>query len=97
MDLRFRFDVDAARRLVEDDELRLQQQAFGDDHLLLIAAAQRGARIHRVGQRNPCTYIYLVTAGTVDEKVLQALRDKADLARVLIDKYWTGKNPFETP
>ena len=58
---------------------------------------QAKARIHRVGQRNPCTYIYLVTAGTVDEKVLQALRDKADLARVLIDKYWTGKNPFETP
>jgi SNF2 family DNA or RNA helicase len=58
---------------------------------------QAKARIHRVGQRNPCTYIYLVTAGTVDEKVLQALRDKANLARVLIDEYWTGKNPFETP
>ena len=37
---------------------------------------QAKARIHRVGQRNPCTYIYLVAAGTVDEKVLQALRDK---------------------
>ena len=58
---------------------------------------QAKARIHRVGQRNPCTYIYLVAAGTVDEKVLQALRDKADLARVLIDEYRAGKNPFETP
>ena len=58
---------------------------------------QAKARIHRVGQRNPCTYIYLVAAGTVDEKVLQALRDKADLARVLIDEYRMGKNPFETP
>ena len=57
---------------------------------------QAKARIHRVGQRNPCTYIYLVAAGTVDEKVLQALRDKADLARVLIDEYRMGKNPFET-
>ncbi len=58
---------------------------------------QAKARIHRVGQRNPCTYIYLAAAGTVDEKVLQALRDKADLARVLIDEYRMGKNPFETP
>ena len=57
---------------------------------------QTKARIHRVGQRNPCTYIYLVAAGTVDEKVLQALRDKADLARILIDDYRAGKNPFQT-
>jgi SNF2 family DNA or RNA helicase len=55
---------------------------------------QAKARIHRVGQRNPCTYIYLIAAGTVDEKVLKALRDKADLARVLIDEYRAGKNPF---
>jgi SNF2 family DNA or RNA helicase len=58
---------------------------------------QAKARIHRVGQRNPCTYIYLVAASTVDEKVLQALRDKADLARNLIDDFRTGKNPFDTP
>ena len=57
---------------------------------------QTKARIHRVGQRNPCTYIYLVAAGTVDEKVLKALRDKADLARVLIDNYRAGKNPFQS-
>ena len=57
---------------------------------------QAKARIHRVGQHNPCTYIYLVAAGTVDEKVLQALRDKADLARILIDEYRAGKNPFQT-
>ena len=57
---------------------------------------QAKARIHRVGQRNPCTYVYLVAAGTVDEKVLQALRDKADLARILIDEYRAGKNPFQT-
>ena len=57
---------------------------------------QAKARIHRVGQRNPCTYLYLVAAGTVDEKVLQALRDKADLARVLIDDFRAGRNPFQT-
>ena len=57
---------------------------------------QAKARIHRVGQRSPCTYLYLVAAGTVDEKVLQALRDKADLARILIDEYRAGRNPFQT-
>ena len=33
---------------------------------------QTKARIHRVGQRNPCTYIYLVADGTVDEKGAQS-------------------------
>ena len=56
---------------------------------------QAKARIHRVGQQNPCTYLYLVAAGTVDEKVLQALIDKADLARILIDEYRAGRNPFQ--
>ena len=58
---------------------------------------QAKARIHRVGQRNPCTYIYLVAENTVDAKVLKALRDKANLARTLIDDCRAGQNPFETP
>ena len=58
---------------------------------------QTKARIHRVGQRNQCTYIYLVAENTVDVKVLKALRDKADLARTLIDDCRTGHNPFDTP
>ena len=55
---------------------------------------QTKARIHRVGQRMPCTYLYLVAYGTVDEKVLLALKNKADLARTLVDDYRSGKNPF---
>ncbi len=58
---------------------------------------QTKARIHRVGQRNPCTYIYLIAENTVDAKVLKALRDKADLARTLIDDCRAGHNPFDTP
>ena len=58
---------------------------------------QTKARIHRVGQRNPCTYLYLVAEGTVDGKVFNALRDKADLAKSLIDDCRAGKNPFDTP
>jgi len=55
---------------------------------------QAKARIHRVGQEENCTYLYLVARGTVDEKVLKALRDKADLARTLVDDYRQGRNPF---
>ena len=55
---------------------------------------QAKARIHRVGQRNPCTYIHLIAKGTVDEKVLTALRNKADLAKALVDDCRCGRNPF---
>lgn len=37
-------------------------------------------RIHRIGQPNHCTYIDFVTPGTVDEKILKALRAKIDIA-----------------
>ena len=55
---------------------------------------QAKARIHRVGQSEKCTYIYLTAWGTVDEKVLKALREKADLARTLVDDYRNGGLPF---
>lgn len=55
---------------------------------------QTRARIHRVGQKHPCTYIHLVARGTVDEKVLAALQDKANLAKSLVDDYRAGLNPF---
>ena len=56
---------------------------------------QTKARIHRAGQRMPCTYIYLTAAGTVDEKVLKALKNKANLAKSLVDDYRAGQNPFQ--
>ncbi len=55
---------------------------------------QTRARIHRAGQKNECTYIHLVARGTVDEKVMKALRDKANLAKALVDDYRAGMNPF---
>lgn len=55
---------------------------------------QAKARIHRVGQKETCTYIYLTAKSTVDEKVLKSLRSKADLARTLVDDYRHGLNPF---
>jgi SNF2 family DNA or RNA helicase len=55
---------------------------------------QAKARIHRVGQKENCTYIYLLAKGTVDVKILQALRDKADVAKMLVDDYRRGINPY---
>ncbi len=55
---------------------------------------QTKARIHRVGQKQNCTYLYLTAKGTVDEKVLAALRNKADLAKTLVDDYKRGCNPY---
>ena len=42
VDLGLCADVDAARRLVDDQELRLCRQPLGDDDALLVAAAQEG-------------------------------------------------------
>ena len=37
-------------------------------------------RAHRIGQKNNVTYVDLLCPGTVDEKIVQALRDKIDIA-----------------
>jgi SNF2 family DNA or RNA helicase len=45
-------------------------------------------RAHRIGQKNNVTYIDIVTEGTVDEKILTALRDKINIAtQVLKEDY----------
>ena len=56
---------------------------------------QAKARIHRAGQKENCHYIYLIAKGTVDRKVLYALRKKIDLAKMLVDDYRKGRNPFK--
>ena len=38
-------------------------------------------RAHRIGQKNPVPYIDLVAKGTVDEKIIQSLRNKINIAR----------------
>lgn len=48
---------------------------------------QARARIHRIGQRNTCTYIHLVAQGTVDEKVLAALQAKKSVADEVVDNW----------
>jgi SNF2 family DNA or RNA helicase len=45
-------------------------------------------RAHRIGQKHNVTYIDMVTPDTVDEKILAALRDKNDIARMLTGDAW---------
>lgn len=45
------------------------------------------SRIHRISQKHTCTYIHLVAPGTIDEKIMSALRNKEDLARSVVDNW----------
>ena len=49
--------------------------------------AQALARIHRIGQRLPVTYIHLVVDGSIDEKILVALENKEDMAKTVVDSW----------
>lgn len=45
------------------------------------------SRIHRLGQRNKCTYINLVVSDSVDETITKALREKENLAKTVVDNW----------
>lgn len=51
------------------------------------AYSQSLARIHRIGQRNTCTYIHLTAKNTIDEMILKALAKKEDLAKNIVDNW----------
>lgn len=51
------------------------------------AYSQSLARIHRIGQRNACTYIHLVVEKSIDADVLKALERKEDLAKMIVDDW----------
>ena len=48
---------------------------------------QSRARIHRIGQTEKCLYIHLIGKGTVDEKILHALKHKGDIANLMVDNW----------
>ena len=45
-------------------------------------------RAHRIGQKNSVTYLDLVCKGTVDEKIIKALRNKISLAQAVTGDKW---------
>lgn len=51
------------------------------------AYEQSLSRIHRIGQRNTCTYIDLVMEKTVDEMINKALAKKEDIAKTVVDNW----------
>ena len=48
---------------------------------------QSMARVRRIGQTKRGVYIHLVAKNTIDEKVMAALKQKGDVAKVLVDDY----------
>jgi SNF2 family DNA or RNA helicase len=49
--------------------------------------AQSEDRAHRIGQKNPVTYVDFIAEGTIDEKIISALLEKRDYAAMI-----TGDN-----
>lgn len=47
---------------------------------------QSRARLHRIGQRDPVTYSYLLMKKTVDEHVMDVLESAGDLSTELLDR-----------
>ena len=48
---------------------------------------QAKARIHRIGQKNNCTYIHLIAKNSIDEKVMEALQKKKNIADLVVDNW----------
>lgn len=49
--------------------------------------SQSLSRIHRIGQRNVCTYIDLEVDKTVDELISKSLAKKEDMAKTVVDNW----------
>lgn len=49
--------------------------------------SQSLSRIHRIGQRNCCTYIDLEIEGTIDELISKALSRKEDMTKTVVDNW----------
>lgn len=47
-------------------------------------------RSHRIGQNEKVTYIDLITKGTIDEKILQALSAKKNLSDMIVLSNWSS-------
>ena len=49
--------------------------------------SQAISRTHRIGQKNTCTYINLISTETVDEKIMKTLENKEDIAKNIVDNW----------
>jgi len=91
----------AVQRFQEDDECRFfigtsaaakgltlhaaSTMVYFSCNYSLEVRLQSQDRIHRIGQKNACTYIDLVAYGTVDQAILEALKNKKEIAKSVLD------------
>ncbi|QOI69772.1 superfamily II DNA or RNA helicase [Acinetobacter phage DMU1] len=61
----------------------------------LVNRLQSEDRNHRIGQKNAVTYIDQPTKGTIDIKILRAIRQKKDLANYVKERISAGKSLME--
>lgn len=48
---------------------------------------QSRSRIHRIGQKNACTYIHLLAEDSIDEEILSTLQFKGNVADLVVDRW----------
>ena len=53
---------------------------------------QSQKRIHRLGQKRPCFYYLMICPGTVEEGILEALKQRKDYTDYLFRKYEEGES-----
>lgn len=58
---------------------------FYSSDFSLVNYEQARARVHRIGQEKPVTYVHLACERSVDEELLDRLRGKQDLAKMVVD------------
>lgn len=55
---------------------------------------QAKARIHRIGQKSPVTYIHLIGRNTIDRTIINAVRRKKKLADLVVDQLNPHANKY---
>jgi SNF2 family DNA or RNA helicase len=50
----------------------------------MVSYEQSLSRIHRIGQKNKCTYIHLIAENTIDETIIDCVKNKKNIAEMLL-------------
>ena len=64
-----------------------KQQEIRERPRVYVVSKYAGDVVRRIGQTKRGVYIHLVCKGTIDEKVMGALKQKADVSKLLVDDY----------
>lgn len=71
--------IEAVRKNMNKVQVAVDQERVRKDPSL--------SRIHRIGQRNVCTYIDLEVDKTIDELISKSLAKKEDMAKTVVDNW----------